>query len=149
MRIPSTYASVVKTTSKFPKVMPYLYYPDAARALAFLVDAFGFGRMWADSRQQGQRVDCSVVDRQWWSSDWAGNGQVPGASRSRRSCVGNLARTFIYVDDVDLHCEHEHGAGATIIDEPGDHGPNRIYVASDCGGQQWMLGTPLPDEASP
>lgn len=28
-----------------PQVLPYVYYPDAARALSFLVDAFGFGEL--------------------------------------------------------------------------------------------------------
>ncbi len=127
--------------------MPYLYYPDAARALAFLVDAFGFTEMSAVRDDEGNV---------WTAQLSTGNGGVligPGMAEFGTRAVEDPAwatsRTFIYVDDVDLHCEHARGAGATIIDEPGDHGPNRIYVASDCGGQQWIFATPLPDEASP
>src|SRR5579864_8343062 len=43
------------------------------------------------------------------------------------------SRTFVYVDDVDDHCERARAAGAGITTEPADHGPNRIYVATDCG----------------
>ena len=53
------------------------------------------------------------------------------------------SRTFVYVDDVEDHCEHARAAGATIITELSDHGPSRIYLASDCGGQQWIFATPL------
>jgi hypothetical protein len=38
------------------------------------------------------------------------------------------SRTFVYVDDVDAHCAGARAAGATIITEPDDRGPNRIYV---------------------
>jgi uncharacterized glyoxalase superfamily protein PhnB len=47
-------------------VLPYLYYPDAARALAFLVEAFGFseiealrdddGKVWTAQLSTGDGV---------------------------------------------------------------------------------------------
>jgi len=49
----------------------------------------------------------------------------------------------VYVDDVDRHYQRAHAAGATIITDLVDHGPNRIYIASDCGGQQWIFASPL------
>ena len=52
-------------------------------------------------------------------------------------------RTFVYVDDVDAHCELARAAGATIMTDLVDHGPNRIYIASDCGDQQWIFATPI------
>jgi uncharacterized glyoxalase superfamily protein PhnB len=49
-------------------------------------------------------------------------------------------RTYVYVDDVDAHCERARAAGAVIRDEPSDHlGGDRIYVATDCGGHQWIF----------
>jgi hypothetical protein len=30
-----------------------------------------------------------------------------------------------------------------VVSDLADHGTNRIYVASDCGGQQWIFATPL------
>ena len=128
-------------------MMPYLYYPDAARALAFLVDAFGFTEIAALRDDEG-----NVWTAQLSTGDGAiliGPEMAEFGTRAVEDPAWATSRTFIYVDDVDLHCEHARNAGATIIDEPGDHGPNRIYVASDCGGQQWIFATPLPDEASP
>jgi hypothetical protein len=29
----------------------------------------------------------------------------------------------------------------TIVTDPTDLGPNRIYVACDCGGQQWIFAS--------
>jgi hypothetical protein len=36
-----------------------------------------------------------------------------------------------------------YAAGATIITELTELGPNRIYIANDCGGQQWILRSAL------
>jgi uncharacterized glyoxalase superfamily protein PhnB len=49
----------------------------------------------------------------------------------------------VYVDDVEGHYERARAAGATINTELADHGPNLTYIASDCGGQQWIFATPL------
>jgi uncharacterized glyoxalase superfamily protein PhnB len=124
-----------------PQVLPYLYYPDAARALAFLVDAFGFTEIEALRDEEG---------RVWTAQLSTGDGVVligPGmeefGTRSVEDPAWATSRTFIYVDDVDLHHQRACAAGATIINEPADHGPNRIYVVGDCGGQQWIFATPL------
>jgi hypothetical protein len=50
---------------------------------------------------------------------------------------------FVYVDDVEAHCERARAAGAEIRSEPGTHGDNKIYVASDCGGHQWIFAEPV------
>jgi len=122
-------------------VLPYLYYPNAAEALAFLVDAFGFTEIDAFRDDEG---------RVWTAQLSTGNGIVligpemaEFGSRSVDDPGWATSRTFVYVDDVDLHFERARSAGAKIINDPADHGPNRIYVASDCGGQQWIFATPL------
>jgi uncharacterized glyoxalase superfamily protein PhnB len=52
-------------------------------------------------------------------------------------------RMFVYVDDVDSHCERARSAGARIVSEPEMHfSDNRIYVAGDCGAQQWIFAQP-------
>jgi len=121
--------------------LPYLYYPDAARALMFLIDAFGFTEI------EALRDDTGQV---WTAQVSTGDGVVligPGmaefGTRSVTDPQWATSRTFVYVDDVDAHYEQARTAGATIITEPADHGPNRLYVASDCGGQQWIFATPL------
>ena len=124
-----------------PQVLPYLYYPDAARALAFLIDAFGFTEIEAVRDDEGNV---------WTAQLSTGDGVVlmgPELAEFGTRSVADpgwaTSRTFVYVDDVDGHYERARAAGAAIITEPVDHGPNRIYVASDCGGQQWIFATPL------
>jgi uncharacterized glyoxalase superfamily protein PhnB len=124
-----------------PQVLPYLYYADATAALDFLIDAFGFTEI------DALRDDDGIV---WSAQVSTGDGVVligPGMSEFGTRSVPDRAwatsRTFVYVDDVADHCAQARAAGATIITEPADHGPNHIYIASDCGGQQWIFATPL------
>ena len=53
---------------------------------------------------------------------------------------------YIYVDDVDAHCEHARAAGATIVKEPEDqfYG-DRHYTAQDPEGHQWVFGQHVCD----
>jgi len=125
-----------------PQVMPYLYYPDAASALSFLIDAFEFEEISAE-RDEGGTV--------WTAQVSTGDGVVligPGMEEfgSKSVTVGASAtsRTFVYVDEVDLHYQHSLERGAAIIAEPANHGPNRIYVARDPGGQEWIFASALP-----
>jgi uncharacterized glyoxalase superfamily protein PhnB len=124
-----------------PQVLPYLYYRDAARALAFLIDAFGFAELEAFRDEHGAVLHAQLS---------TGDGVVlvgPGMSEFGTQPVPDPAwctsRTFVYVDDVDGHCERARSAGAAVINEPMDLGPNRVYVAGDCGGQQWIFARPL------
>jgi uncharacterized glyoxalase superfamily protein PhnB len=124
-----------------PQVLPYLYYQDAAQALAFLIDAFGFREI--DAVRDG---DGTV----WSAQVSTGDGVVlmgPGMEEFGTRPVANSAlatsRIFVYVDDVERHYERTAEAGATIISDLVDHGPNRIYIAGDCGGQQWIFATPI------
>jgi len=122
-----------------PQVLPYLYYPDAARALTFLCDAFGFKEIEAVRDEEG---------KVWTAQISTGDGvvligpEIAGFGSKAPDPAWATSRTFVYVDDVDGHCERARAAGALITTEPGDHGPNRIYVATDCGGQQWIFARP-------
>jgi uncharacterized glyoxalase superfamily protein PhnB len=121
-----------------PQVMPYLYYPDATEALEFLVEAFGF------EVQSEVRDPDGVV---WNAQLRLGDGVVmigPGMSEFGTHAVPDpewaTSRTHVLVPDLDAHCERARAAGATIRSEPAAHfGDVRIYVASDCGGQQWIF----------
>ena len=124
-----------------PQVLPYLYYPDAARAVDFLIDAFGFSEIEAVRDEDGNV---------WTAQLSTGDGVVligpEMAEFGTRSVIDPgwaTNRTFVYVDDVDAHCELARAAGATIMTDLVDLGPNRIYIASDCGGQQWIFATPI------
>ena len=122
-------------------MLPYLYYPDASEALAFLVKAFGFSEIDAVRDEEG---------KVWTAQVSTGDGVVligpemaEFGSRSIADPTWATSRTFVYVDDVDQHYLRARSAGATIVTELTDLGPNRIYVAVDCGGQQWIFARHL------
>jgi uncharacterized glyoxalase superfamily protein PhnB len=121
--------------------LPYLYYPDATAALEFLVDAFGF-----DEIESLRDEDGTVLHAQLSTGDGVvliGPGMADFGTRPVPDPAWATSRTFVYVDDPDGHCAHAREAGAKILTEPCALGPNRIYIASDCGGQQWIFATPL------
>jgi uncharacterized glyoxalase superfamily protein PhnB len=120
-------------------VLPYLYYPDAKRALLFLVDVFGFTEIEALRDDDG-----SVWSAQLSTGDAVvliGPEMAELGTRAISDPSWASSRVFVYIDDVDGHFERARALGATIISEPVDHGPNRIYIVADCGGQQWIFGS--------
>jgi uncharacterized glyoxalase superfamily protein PhnB len=128
-----------------PQIIPYLYYPDATLALEFLVDAFGFEVIHAVRDAEG------VV---WTAQLRLGDGVVmigPGIEGFGTRAVDDpdwaTTRMYTYVDDVDAHYEHAKSAGALIQSAPEIHfSGNKQYVASDCGGQQWIFAEPTEEE---
>ena len=109
-----------------PQVMPYLYYPDATAALAFLVEAFGFSEVYAFRDGDGH-----VLTAQLSTGDGAvmvGPAMDEFGSRPVADPSWATMRTFVYVDDVDGHCARARAAGAVVTTEPADLGPNRVYI---------------------
>jgi uncharacterized glyoxalase superfamily protein PhnB len=124
-----------------PQVLPYVYYADAARALTFLVEAFGFSEIEALRDDEG-----NVWSAQLSTGDGVvlmGPGMPEFGTRGVDDPAEATSRVFVYVDDVDAHYEQACAASAEIITDLADHGPNRIYIARDCGDQQWIFATPL------
>jgi uncharacterized glyoxalase superfamily protein PhnB len=130
-----------------PQIIPYLYYEDATKALEFLVDAFGFEVKSAFRDDSGD-----VLTAQLRTGDGVvmiGPGMDGFGTRGVQAPDWATTRMFVYVDDVDSHCERARSAGARIVSEPEMHfSDNRIYVAGDCGGQQWIFAQPVssPDQ---
>jgi uncharacterized glyoxalase superfamily protein PhnB len=128
-----------------PQIIPYLYYDDATKALEFLVDAFGFQVKSAFRDDEG-----SVLTAQLRTGDGVvmiGPGMDGFGTRGVEDPDWATTRVFVYVEDVDSHFERARSAGARIVSEPAVHfSNNRIYVAIDCGGQQWIFAEPVPDD---
>jgi uncharacterized glyoxalase superfamily protein PhnB len=128
--------------SAFPQVVPYLYYSDANKALEFLKSAFGF------AEHSVTRDDQGTV---WTAQLSTGSGLVmigPGIDDFGTRPVPDhewaSSRVHVLVEDLDAHYQRSVAAGATICSEPTAHfGDVRIYVASDCGGQQWIFAEPV------
>ena len=68
-------------------------------------------------------------------------GAVPGCGSPKSVSGTNTQSLYVYVDDLDAHCERARAAGAKIIQEPDtrDYG-DRVYAAFDLEGHQWWFG---------
>ncbi|MGH3139297.1 MAG: VOC family protein, partial [Gaiellales bacterium] len=114
-------------------VVPYLLYEDAAAALDFLSRAFGFEEIARMTSPSG-RVDHAEVR--------LGDGEVhlgqPREPISPRRLGGTAVQLYVYVTDVDAHCNRARMAGAEIVDEPADQEyGDRRYHARDPEGHAW------------
>ena len=122
-------------------VTPYLLYEDAAAALLFLASAFGFEETWRNESPEGQVSHAEMS---------CGGGDIhlgqPSRPSSPRSYGGTTVLLYVYVADVDSHCERARAAGAEIVDEPADqpYGERR-YHCRDLEGHSWYFAQRLGD----
>ena len=125
-----------------PQIIPYLYYEDATKALEFLVGAFGF-----EVKSEFRDDNGDVLTAQLRTGDGVvmiGPGMDGFGTRGVQDPDWATTRMFVYVEDVDSHYERARSAGARIVSEPAMHfSDNRIYVAGDCGAQQWIFAQPI------
>lgn len=138
------------TPPGWPRISSALFYDDAASAIDWLVDAFGF-TVRIKVPGEGGRIEHSELE--------FGDGLVMIATLGGRGrdwpksppSVGgaNTQALFAYVDDVDAHCERARAHGAVIVEEPktNDYGPeywsDRSYLCRDPGGHHWWFGQRL------
>jgi len=134
----------------WPRLSAAVFYEDAARAITWLCEAFGFevalrvdGEGGAVEHSQlvldGGLVMVSTLRR-----DAARVGA--GQRVSPREVGGRTTMSLlVYVDDADAHCARARAAGATISIEPAtsDYGPGywaeRGYEAVDPEGHRWWF----------
>jgi uncharacterized glyoxalase superfamily protein PhnB len=116
-------------------ITPYLLYEDAATALEFLSEAFGF--------EETMRIE-TLDGRVAHAEARLGDGQVhlgqPLKPSGPRRLGGTTVLLYVYVDDVDEHCELARAAGAVIVEEPADqpYGERR-YRSRDPEGHSWYF----------
>ncbi len=129
----------------WPRISSSPSYEHAAKAIDWLVRAFGFT---VDLKIEGEggRIEHSQLtfggglimigdikpERQTWR-------------KSPRAAGGNTQSMMVYVDDVDAHCARAREAGATIATElkTTDYGEgywtDRSYEAIDLEGHHWYF----------
>ena len=121
------------------RIAPYLLYEDAAAAIDFLTNAFGFEEV---MRMDAEGVVNHAELRLGDDSVMLG---YPGPDyESPKKADHRSALVHVYVDDVDAHFERAKEAGAEIVMEPTDQEyGDRRYDALDLEGQFWSFSTPL------
>lgn len=138
------------------RIAASLYYQDAARAIDWLCEAFGFEVRLRVEAEGGKIAHSELT----YGPDGLimvgeeSSPKRPGAThrRSPKSVGGvNTQGIMVYVDDSVAHCERARRAGAKIISEPevSDHGPeywaDRSYECEDLEGHHWWFCERLRD----
>lgn len=139
-----------KLPDGWPRISSSIFYDDAAKAIDWLCEAYGF-ELRFKVEGEGGRIEHSELT---FGDGLIMVGQTGGRSsrpeplpgKSPRSLGGgNTQSLCLFVDDVDAHCARARAAGARIIDEPtdGDHGPeywtDRTYRTEDLEGHHWFF----------
>jgi uncharacterized glyoxalase superfamily protein PhnB len=128
------------------EVVPYLLYEDPAAMLDWLAGAFGCEETARFADADGRIAHAELA---------LGGARVmlgsPGAGYRNPRRVGAVTQLlYVYIDDVDAHCEQARAAGAEIRDEPEDkpHG-DRSYSVVDPEGHHWYFAQRLDDPSAP
>jgi uncharacterized glyoxalase superfamily protein PhnB len=129
---------------------PYLFYEDVARAIRFLVDAFGLEERFADKDPSGKIAHAQLGYRSGVVMLGATGSHAGYRPRKSPDALGGLnGGVYLFVDDVDAHARRAAQAGAKILMQPTDmHWGDRLYCAEDPEGQFWMFATPARQVAA-
>jgi uncharacterized glyoxalase superfamily protein PhnB len=120
-----------------------LHYDDAAAALIFLVDAFGFRVALAVPDADGEPIHAELR----WP---AGGAIVFGSTKHLDSVHGQMgagtSACYVVTAEVDAVFGRAAAVGAEIIEQPhettfGSGVPTRAFTARDPEGNLWTFGT--------
>ena len=129
--------------SRQAMIVPSLRYRDAAAAIAFLCEVFGFTRRLVIPGPEGTIGHAQLT---------LGGGMIMLGSAQNRDFgphvktpqeVGaNTQSAYVIVPEIDAHYEHAKAAGAEIVMdiEDMDYG-GRLYFALDPEGNLWHFGS--------
>ena len=135
------------------RIVPFIGYEDAAGAIEWLEEAFGFEENRSERREEGGVIghaELALGGATIYLSTPEGY-----VSPRRMRETSELARRaydnpwvidgyFVEVDDVETHVDRARAAGATILRELEEPGVGfRIYTAEDPEGHRWMFGQRL------
>ena len=139
-----------KSPPGFPRISSALFYDDAARAIDWLCEAFGFEVRLKIEGENGriEHSELTFGEGLIMVGTTGGKSQrsVPLPCKSPRSLGGaNTQALCVFVDDADAHCARARAAGARIFREPetSDYGAeyamDRTYGAIDPEGHLWFF----------
>lgn len=136
------------------RIVPMIAYEDAAAAIDWLVQAFGFtehGERYvmedgtighAELELQGEIVMLATPNREYQSPKRHREGCAPAARWLDNPYV--IDGVHVEVDDVNAHHARAVASGATILRGPEEPGIGfRIYTAEDLEGHRWMFAQRL------
>jgi len=125
------------------RVIPYLIYADAVRAITYLCQVFGFKEELRYPMEDGRvghaelSFDGNLI---YLASEFDGFGTSP------QRLTDTHCGLYWLVDDADAHYARTREAGATIVSAPSDAHGMRSYRALDSEGHRWTFSTPQPGQ---
>src|SRR5882672_10786757 len=114
------------TPAGWPRISSSLFYDDAATAIDWLCNAFGF-EVRLKIQGDGGRIEHSELtfgDGLIMVGNTGGRSgrATPVPCKSPRSLGGaNTQALCVFVDDADAHCQRAKAAGAKIVEPPTTH----------------------------
>jgi uncharacterized glyoxalase superfamily protein PhnB len=138
------------TPSGWLRFTSAVVYQDAAKAIDWLCDAFGFEVRLKVEGDNGRIEHCELGYGEGLlmvaQEDPKSERQWKRALLSPRSLEGaNTQSILFFVDDADAHCNHARARGARIVEEPAshdygeDHFADLSYGALDLEGHTWWI----------
>ena len=138
------------TPAGWPRFASSVVYQDAAAAIDWLCNAFGFEIRLKVEGHNGRIEHCELAYGDGLimisQEDAASTRAWKRALRSPRAIDGaNTQTVMFYVDNADAHCSHARSHGANIIEEPAlhdygdDYWADRSYGATDPEGHVWWI----------
>lgn len=139
----------MKPTPKgWPRLSGSAFYQDAAKAIDWLTNAFGW-EVRLKIEGEGGKIEHSELvfgDAVIMIGDEERAKTKGRVSRSPRSVDGaNTQSMMFYIDDADAHCARARAAGAKITYEPAvsdygeDYWSDKSYEAEDPEGHRWWF----------
>ena len=120
----------------YPRVSPYLLYEDAARAIEYLKEAFGFEVRFSQTGAAG-RTHYELLLGEYGLVMLGQAGESFSSPRSRDVYPSVLVH--FYVDGVDALHERARAAGAEVTELEMSPAGDRRFTATDPEGQVWVF----------
>ena len=124
----------------YPRISPYLNYEDTGAMMGWLASAFGLVE-----RHSQHSPDGKVMHAEMALHDGVIMMGSPGGDFRNPKNLGQSTHSlYVYIDDLEAHCNRARAAGAEIIEEPADQPyGDRRYGARDPEGHLWYFASRL------
>jgi uncharacterized glyoxalase superfamily protein PhnB len=148
------------TPKDWPRMSSSIVYQDAAAAIDWLCDAFGFAVRLKVEGDQGQIEHSELTYGEGLIMVAQETPQSPrpwkSTMRSPKSLGGAATQSIMFfVDDAEAHCAHARARGARIVEElathdyGADYWSDRSYGALDPEGHVWWITQRLRNPPAP
>jgi uncharacterized glyoxalase superfamily protein PhnB len=132
------------------RIVPFLGYEDAAGAIAWLEQAFGFRERRDQRHEENGTITHAELELEGATiylstpAGYASPRTLRAECEAARRSYDNpwvIDGHFVEVGDVDAHHARAAAAGATVLRDPEEPGIGfRIYTVEDPEGHRWMFG---------